>query len=57
MWAFTIYLMHLADYLAGRKYKKRMDVMFEDKNSNLYQKQKSIDAMLINMLLCRRKSF
>jgi hypothetical protein len=57
MWAFTIYLMHLADYLAGRKYKKRMDVMFEDKNSNLYQKQKSIDAMLINMLLRRRKSF
>jgi hypothetical protein len=57
MWAFTIYLRHLADYLAGRKYKKRMDVMFEDKNSNLYQKQKSIDAMLINMLLRRRKSF
>jgi hypothetical protein len=24
MWGFIIYLMHLADYLAGRKYKKRM---------------------------------
>jgi hypothetical protein len=23
MWGFGIYLMHLADYLAGRKYKKR----------------------------------
>jgi hypothetical protein len=24
MWGFTIYLMALADYLSGRKYKKRM---------------------------------